>query len=97
MLEKNSAIFFLNLQNAVNEYESVGGIFRNTKQTIKHNKLHERICMLLVKILEIVTEIFVNEDADELMGKMINDGKVFEIFFSLIKNDDEIFGTSQAA
>lgn len=58
-------------------YESKGALFKQSKAEVIRIRLSERIWGLLMEILKIVTEIFENEDEDDLMEKMFNNDKLF--------------------
>ena len=58
-------------------YESKGELFRQAKVEIFRENLSNRLWGLLLEILNMIIEIFENEDADELIEKMFNDEKVY--------------------
>ena len=80
---------FLNLQNSVENYESIGGVFKNTKQDIQQVRLHERIWLILLKIIDIVLEVFEQSDMYSIIRRIINDEKVFIKILAFIEADDK--------
>ncbi len=65
-------------------YESKGELFRQAKVEIFRENLSDRLWGLLLEILNMIIEIFENEDADELIEKMFNDEKVYQKIENLI-------------
>jgi predicted nucleic acid-binding Zn finger protein len=59
-------------------YESKGELFRQAKVEIFRENLSNRLWGLLLEILNMIIEIFENEDADELIEKMFHDEKVYQ-------------------
>ena len=59
-------------------YESKGELFRQAKVEIFRERLSDRLWGLLLEILNMIIEIFENEDADELIEKMFNDEKLYQ-------------------
>jgi len=58
-------------------YESKGELFRQAQVEIFREALSRRLWGLLLEILNLVLDIFENEDADDLVEKMFNDEKVY--------------------
>jgi len=69
---------FLAVQNRMDNYESLGRLFENTKAEILEMKLHHRLIALLIAIVQTLQEIFEQCDSDQLMEKLIHDPAVFE-------------------
>ena len=69
---------FLAVRKRIDKYESIGKLYENTKAEILDTKLHERLILLLVAIIEIIREIFEDADEEKLFIKMINDETTFE-------------------
>ncbi len=69
---------FLAIKNRVEKYESIGEIFEYTKAQTLELKLHERLILLLIAIVEIIEQLFEDADMDKLFVKIINDEKAFE-------------------
>ena len=69
-------------------YESKGALFKQSKAEVLRIRLSERIWGLLMEVLKIVTEIFENEDEDDLMEKMFNNDKLFLKINNFIKTPD---------
>ena len=59
-------------------YESKGELFRKAQVEIFRETLSRRLWGLLLEILNLVLDIFENEDADELVEKMFSDDKVYQ-------------------
>lgn len=66
---------FLNLQNSIEKYESLGQVFERLKDVNLEIKLHERLVKLLIEIMNIIEELF--EEAD-----------YYDIFEKIIYNED---------
>ena len=69
---------FLALQKRVEKYESIGELYKNTKTEILEVKLHDRLILLLIAILELIQDLFEDADSDGLFVKIINDELAFE-------------------
>ena len=69
---------FLAVQHRMNNYESLGRLFENTKAEVLEMKLHQRLMALLIAIVQTLMEIFEQCDSDQLMEKLIHDPAVFE-------------------
>jgi len=69
---------FLAVQNRMNNYESLGRLFENTKAEILEMTLHQRLIALLLAIVQTLQEIFEQCDSDQIMEKLIHDPAVFE-------------------
>jgi len=75
---------FLSIKNNVDKYETKGGVFEGTKEDILETKLHQRLIMLLIAILEAIEIIFENIDIDELFIQMINNEEAYSKIKKLI-------------
>ena len=69
---------FLTVRNRIEKYESIGKLFENTKAETLEIKLHERLILLLIAIIEIVEELFEDADIEKLFTKIINNENAFE-------------------
>jgi hypothetical protein len=69
---------FLAVQHRMNNYESLGRLFENTKAEVLEMRLHQRLLALLIAIVQTLTEIFEQCDSDQLMETLIHDPAVFE-------------------
>ncbi|MEA3445678.1 MAG: hypothetical protein U9R19_13245 [Bacteroidota bacterium] len=69
---------FLSLRNRIDKYESIGGIFKNTKENTLELKLYERLIGLLIAIIEVLETIFVQMDREEMFVKLLNDEQAFD-------------------
>ncbi len=68
----------ISTRHRFDNYESKGELFRQAKVEIFRARLSDRLWGLLLEILNIIIEIFENEDADELIEKMFNDEKLYQ-------------------
>ena len=75
---------FLSIRNSVERYETIGGVFKNTKEDIKEIKIHQRLIALLIAILEAIDTIFEEVDIDDIFVRVINDDEVFNKISTLI-------------
>lgn len=81
---------FLSIRNSVERYETIGGVFKNTKEDIKEIKIHQRLIALLIAILEAIDTIFEEVDIDDIFVRVINDDEVFNkisILISIFNSD----------
>jgi len=69
---------FLALQKRVEKYESIEELSKNTKTEVLEVKLHDRLILLLIAILELIQDLFEDADSDGLFVKIINDELAFE-------------------
>jgi hypothetical protein len=76
---------FLALKHRVKKYESIGRIYKNTKAQILETKLHDRLILLLIAIIDVIKNIFEEADIEELFVKIINDEQIFDKIKILIK------------
>ena len=68
----------ISIRYRFDNYESKGELFRQAKVEIFRERLSDRLWGLLLEILNMIIEIFENEDADELIEKMFNDEKIYQ-------------------
>jgi len=69
---------FLAAQNEVEKYETLGALFESEKNELVELRLHERIILLLMSIIEVIEILFEGADVEELFSKIINDKEVCE-------------------
>ena len=69
---------FLSIKKRMENYETLGKLFENTKAECLEVKLHQRLLALLIAIAEIIDEIFTETDSCKLIATMINKPKAFE-------------------
>jgi len=69
---------FLSIQNRIERYQSIGGIFRGTKDDIMELRLHERLVQLLIAIIELVDGLFTQINNEEIMTTIINNNQALE-------------------
>ncbi len=75
---------FLSLQNQIEKYESLGRLFEKTRDGQIEIKLHERLLVLLLAIIEIIGKLFEQVDSEEIISKMIHDEKAYNQIRSII-------------
>jgi len=76
---------FLAIKHRVEKYESIGRIYKNTKDQVLETKLHDRLIILLIAIIDVIKNVFEEADIEELFVKIINDEQIFEKIKILIK------------
>ncbi len=84
---------FLFFFNRIDKYESIGKLYENSKAETLEIKLHERLIILLIAVIEIIEDLFEDVDRDQVFFKMINDEQAFEKIKLLLcptKNELEI-------
>ena len=69
---------FLSIRNRIDKYESIGGVYRDTKESALELRLHERLLALLLAIIEVLETIFEQLDSEEVMEKLLNDEEAFD-------------------
>ena len=69
---------FLILKNRVERYESIGKLYKHYKLQTVEIMFHERLILLLIAIIEVVTELFEEADIEYLITKIINDEQAFD-------------------
>jgi len=77
---------YLSLRKRVEKYESIGKIYKDSKAEVLEQKLHQRLIMLLVTVIKIITNLFENTDSEELFRKIINSNEAFEKIKLLINS-----------
>ncbi len=81
---------FLALQNRVIKYETLGQVFRGTKENVIELRLHERLVGLLIAIIEIIGSLFEEIDGEEIMQKAIYNEKALAKLLRLISPQEEL-------
>ncbi len=69
---------FLLIRHRVDKYESIGKLYENTKAETLEIKLHDRLILLLIVIINIIEELFEGAEMEKLFVKIINDESAFE-------------------
>ncbi len=69
---------FLSIKNRMENYESLGKLFENTKAECLELKLHDRLLALLIAIAEIIDLLLGDVDSQEIISKVINNPEAFE-------------------
>jgi len=77
---------FLSIQNRIERYQSIGGIFRGTKDDIMELRLHERLVQLLIAIIELVDGLFTQINNEEIMTTIINNNQALEKIVLMINS-----------
>jgi hypothetical protein len=80
---------FLALQNRIERYQSIGQLFKGTKEDIVDLRLHQRLVQLLIAIIEIVDGLFGQLHNDEMMTTLINDDRALEKIVCMINSLDK--------
>ncbi len=80
---------FLALQNRIERYQSIGQLFRATKNDIIDLRLHERLVQLLIAIIKLVGTLFEQLDNEDLMTTMINDEEAMNKILFMINRYDK--------
>jgi hypothetical protein len=75
---------FLALQNRVDKYETLGQLFKGTKENLLELRLHERLIGLLLAVIEVVSSLFEEIDPEEIMQKAINNDEALTKLLRLI-------------
>lgn len=81
---------FLSLRNRIDKYESIGGVFRGTREEMLELRLHERLIALLVAIVEVLEAIIEELDMEELTLKLLNDEAAFQKIKILIDHSSGV-------
>ncbi len=68
--------------------KSIGKLYENTKADMLELRLHERLILLLIAVIEIIEEIFADADEEKLFIKMINNESAFERIILLLKQQE---------
>jgi len=79
---------FLAIRNRIEKYESIGKLYENTKADMLELRLHDRLILLLIAVIEIIEEIFEDTDEEKLFIKMINNETTFERIILLLKQQE---------
>ena len=69
---------FISIKNRMENYESLGKLFENTKAECLELKLHDRLLALLIAIAEIIDLLLGDVDSQEIISKVINNPEAFE-------------------
>ena len=69
---------FLAIRSRTERYESIGKLYENSKSETLDFKLHDRLILLLIAIIDVLEEIFGQIEIDELFIKIIHNETVFE-------------------
>lgn len=80
---------FLALQNRIQRYQSIGQLFKGTKEDIADLRLHQRLVQLLVSIIELVDGLFDQVHNDEIMTTVINDDIALNKIIRMINSLDK--------
>ena len=86
---------FLAIRNRIEKYESIGKLYENTKADMLELRLHDRLILLLIAIIEIIEELFEEFDIDKLFSKIINNENAFKRISLLLKQQEN--GCKKAA
>ena len=82
---------FLAIQNRIDKYETLGKLFKGTKENLLELRLHQRLIALLIAIIEIIEDLFDSADDEEVIKKIINNEELMSRIIRLVNSDyDEI-------
>ncbi len=81
---------FLALQNSIEKYETIGQLFKGTKENVIELRLHERIVALLIAVVEIIMSLFdENSDEEVIILKAINNEETLARLLRLVDIQDD--------
>ncbi len=84
---------FLSLQNDIYRYQSLGKMFEHSKSEVLDERLHHRLVVFLIEILDAIATLFEEADFEDILKKVIYDKKSQQLILSLFntyKMSDEI-------
>jgi len=86
---------FLSIKNQLENYQTLGMLFRHTKQDSLKMKLHDRLIALLIAFSEILDDVLEDVDSQKLITKLIHNPKSFEklkmlIYFAEQENSKKV-------
>ena len=76
---------FIVLQHKVEKYESIGKIFEQHKEYAKELKLHERLVLLLIAVIDIIEILFNEADFENIFENVIYNQKAQDRLYDLLK------------
>jgi len=76
---------FIALQHKVEKYESIGKIFEQHKEYAKELKLHERLVLLLIAVIDIIEILFNEADFENIFENVIYNQKAQDRLYDLLK------------
>jgi len=80
----------LTLKYRFEHYESKGALFDQVKEGVIQSRLNERLWGLFIELLKLIEVLFDGIGEMEMLEKILNDEKAYEIISRLLQNDLEM-------
>lgn len=80
----------LTLKYRFEQYESKGALFENIREGIFQSRLNERLWGLFIELLRLIEVMFNGIDEMEILERILNDEKAYEMINRLLQNDLEL-------
>ncbi len=80
----------LTLKYRFEHYESKGALFDQVREGIIQSRLNERLWGLFIELLRLIEVLFDGIDEMEILEKIFNDEKAYEIISRLLQNELEM-------
>ena len=77
----------LTLKYRFEHYESKGELFEQVKEGVIQSRLNERLWGLFIELLRIIEILFDGLDEMEILEKIVNDEKAYELLNRLLQNE----------
>ena len=77
----------LTLKYRFEHYESKGALFDQVKEGIVQSRLNERLWGLFIELLRLIDVLFDGIDEMEILERVLNDEKAYEMINRLLQND----------
>jgi hypothetical protein len=77
----------LTLKYRFEHYESKGELFEQVKEGVVQYRLNERLWGLFIELLRIIEVLFEGLDEMEILEKIVNDEKAYELLNRLLQNE----------
>jgi len=77
----------LTLKYRFEHYESKGELFEQVKEVVVQYRLNERLWGLFIELLRIIEVLFEGIDEMEMLEKIVNDEKAYELLNRLLQNE----------
>ena len=80
----------LTLKYRFEHYESKGALFEGVRESIVQSRLNERLWGLFIELLRLIEVLFDGIDEMEILERMLNDEKAYEMINRLLQNELEV-------
>ena len=80
----------LTLKYRFEHYESKGALFEHLKEGIIQSRLNERLWALFIELLRLIEVLFDGIDEMEILERILNDEKAYEMFNRLLQNEFDV-------